>query len=300
MYLCGFNSWLSTCLIKYKLENVYIPLATTRMILKEQCFSILLLNILSSMREEGLMSDHAARWSARLWPFLLGFGGGLLLPWAFILQLIYGHSLMALILLSLVSSVLFVALIGWLAPATYKHSELSTQWSYRSTIILVALQSCIGAVIFSVYWYMRAGLSEWPPLGAPDISSPVISVMILFASSITAALAGKENRRGNLNGFINLYLVTALLWIAYSIIIIVSWIELSSAGHAIDTSFFTISYYCISGVHFAHLLFGLILLGLSIVFSFRQGLKPDSVRSMLVYIHFVNAFGIWGLPQLFL
>jgi len=246
------------------------------------------------------MSDHAAGWSAKPWPFLLGAGGGVLLPWAFILQLVYGFSLMALITLSVVNSIIFIGLIGWLLPGVRNNSEFSSVWPYRSTAVFIALQSFIGLSIVALYWYLRSGMDVWPPSGSPDMSSPVISMFLLFASSITAVLAGKASRQGDVGYLINWYLVTALFWIVYAVIMIVSWIELSGAGYAMGTNLFTLSFYCVSGVHFAHLLFGLVLIGLSIVYTFKQGHNFSRDRSLLMFVHFVNAFGIWGLPQLFL
>ncbi len=238
--------------------------------------------------------------SIKPWPFLLGFGGGLLLPWAFLLHFVYGHTLIALITLSFASSVVFVGGLGYFNSRVRQRGGSSSRWLYHSTVVLVLFQASIGLALFSAYWYLRSQVGAWPPPGSSVTSSPVVSMLLLVLSSITVAMAAKFSRKGETSRFINLYLVTAVLWIVYAVITIVSWIELSSAGYGVDTNLFTLSFYCITGVHFAHLLFGLILLGLSIGYSFKRGLDDTQVQAMLIYAHFVNAFGIWGLPQLYL
>ena len=78
------------------------------------------------------------------------------------------------------------------------------------------------------------------------------------------------------------------------------WSSLMSKGFNIGTNALATGLYGMTGIHFAHIVFGLVIMLLAVGPAFKGRLSPSYARSMTMYVHFVNVLGIWVLLQVFM
>ncbi|HHM04447.1 MAG TPA: hypothetical protein ENJ19_01730 [Gammaproteobacteria bacterium] len=246
------------------------------------------------------MTTHAStrHWHAEPWPFFVGFGAGLFLPWAFMLQFVYGQSLLAIIAASLAALLLLAGGIGW-AGATVGVIK-DEGWSPAAMLMFIGTEVMTILGLLAGYWTMRLQADLWPPAGSPELSPPYVSTLILISSSFTVGLARRQQLAGNAGGFANMTLLTVLLWVVFGAITIMTWVGLANAGVSIDTNAYTTALYGMTGIHFAHIVFGVLILLLAVRPAFQGRMSPSYARSMSMYVHFVNVLGVWVFLQVYL
>lgn len=246
------------------------------------------------------MSEHAsqAHWHAEPYPLMVGFGAGLFLPWAFMLQFVYHQGLFAIIALALGVLLLLAGGIGWVGATVGVIQDEG--WSPSAMLMFIGTEIMTILGLLAGYWTMRLQAPVWPPEGTPAISAPYLATLILFISSFTAAAARKKQMAGNARGFANMTLLTVAIWLAFAAMSVMSWASLVSQGFTINTNAFGTALFGMTGIHFAHIVFGLTILLLALPPAFRGRLSPSYARSMTMYVHFVNVLGLWVLLQIYL
>lgn len=159
----------------------------------------------------------------------------------------------------------------------------------------------IGGVLMG-YWAARFGAEVWPPAGTPDIDTPWLATGILILSSFTIGFAHKNELKGNASGYANMVLLSIVIWAVFAVMVIMGWQEtfdaglvLGEEGNAMGTAL-----YGITGIHFAHIVFGLLIMLTCLPTAFKGRLSHSYTRSMAMYVHFVNVLGIWVLFQVYL
>ncbi len=245
------------------------------------------------------MSEHAAEhhWHTSPYPILVGFGGGLFLPWAFIFNFVYQQGLVAVICLGLGALMLLIGGIGWVGETIGVVKDEG--WSPAAMLMFIGTEVMTILGILSGYWLMRLQASEWPPAGTPEIHAPLVATLILLVSSVTIGKARSKQLAGDATGFANLTLVSALIWVVFAALIIGGWGELAAVGFTISTNAYATALYAFTGIHFAHIVFGLVIMLLSLAPAYKNKLSPSYVRSMTMYVHFVNVLGVWALLQIY-
>lgn len=245
------------------------------------------------------MSEHSstAHWHAEPHPFLVGFGGFFFLPWAFMLQFVYGQSTPAIVVLTIAVLMLLIGGIGWVgATVGIVHDE---GWSPSAMIMFIGTEVMTVAGLLVAYWVMRLQTSIWPPEGTPEISPPVLATLILLISSITIGLARKKQLEDDVKGFASLTIVSILIWILFAIMVLTGWSNLSAQGFQMNTNAFSTALYGLTGIHFAHIIFGVSIMALALVPAIKGRLSHSYARSMTMYVHFVNIMSIWVLAQVY-
>lgn len=243
------------------------------------------------------MDDHTAHRYAGPWPFLVGFGIALFLPWAFVLQFVYGQGLAAIVVLALASVMLFVGMIGWVSGSIGVGKDES--WAPLAMLMFIGAEIISIFGLMAAYWAARFNSDVWPPEGSPDVSAPFIATVILIVSSFTVAVVRKKGPNANAATFANIMLLTIVIWIGFGAMTMMSWIEISGAGFNIDSNAFTTAMYGLTGIHFAHIVFGVLILLLALPPAFKGCLSFSYTQSITMYIHFVNIFGVWVLLQVY-
>lgn len=246
------------------------------------------------------MSEHAAahpHWHAEPWPFLVGFGGFFFLPWAFMFQYVYAQGLIATVALAIGVLMLLVGGIGWVGATIGIVDDEG--WSPSAMLMFIGTEIMTVLGLLVAYWTVRVQAPVWPPAGTPEISIPIVAVLILLVSSFTIGMARKNEKSGDANGFAVMTLVSMGIWVVFAVMTIMNWNTLGASGFSINTNLYGTALYGLTGIHFAHIIFGLCIMAMSLPAAFKGRLSPSYSRSMTMYVHFVNILSIWVLAQVY-
>jgi cytochrome c oxidase subunit 3/cytochrome o ubiquinol oxidase subunit 3 len=149
--------------------------------------------------------------------------------------------------------------------------------------------------IFVVAYVFYIGKSLTGPFPADVLETPILSTICLLASSLTIMLAERAFRRESTGGFRFWWATTILLAAIFLASTAVEWKRLIIDRHlTISTNLFGTTFYSLVGLHASHVIVGLTLLTLVLVFSLKSSIRPaDGERIEMVswYWHFVDA--VW-------
>jgi cytochrome c oxidase subunit 3/cytochrome o ubiquinol oxidase subunit 3 len=179
------------------------------------------------------------------------------------------------------------------------HSPLETPWTlpYRGTVgmgCLIVAESAI-FTIFVVAYIFYMGKSLTGPTPAQVLTLPIFGTVCLLSSSVTIHFSVSALRNRNLRSC-SIYLAgTVLLGSLFLLMTAREWYRLIHyEGFTIQTNLFGTTYYSLVGLHASHVVVGLIMLSLVLVFSLF-GLVTEKHSERLevlsLYWHFVDA--VW-------
>jgi cytochrome c oxidase subunit 3 len=162
-------------------------------------------------------------------------------------------------------------------------------------LFLVALGVLFAASMVG-YLVVRLRATTWPPEGSPRLPGGLwVSTAILLVSSLTMHLALGGARRGQSGALRNWLLVTGLLGISFLISQLLNWSHLITAHHLrAQANLYAFTFYMLTGLHGAHVVGGLIPLGMTTARASRRRYTPEShegVVHMSMYWHFLDA--VW-------
>lgn len=137
-----------------------------------------------------------------------------------------------------------------------------------------------------------------------NVNYGVVNTMLLLASSWFVVGAVAAVRRNSGKTCSRMLAWAFLCGAAFSVIKYFEYSEKIAAGLTFGSNDFFIFYYVLTGIHFAHLLVGLSLLG---YFCFTTRLQPEfnevsllSIASTAIYWHMVDLLWIIIFPLLYL
>jgi cytochrome c oxidase subunit 3 len=185
------------------------------------------------------------------------------------------------------------------AAAIPIESPLETPWTlpYRGTVgmaCLIVAESAI-FIIFVVAYIFYLGKSLSGPTPAQVLELPIFGTVCLLSSSITVHFAVATLRRGVLSACTAWLAGTVLLGTIFLITTGREWYHLiHDEGLTIQTNLFGTTYYSLVGLHATHVVVGLFMLSLVLVFSL-SGLvnetHSEKLEALSLYWHFVDA--VW-------
>lgn len=161
-----------------------------------------------------------------------------------------------------------------------KRQRLGMKTGYLSMILVVISELLVFAGVFIAYLYLEAVLGPFPPAGAPDPSFlfGVLLLGVLLIGSIAfwrAKTAIQENNRGTFKLGLN---VAFLSGIAFMVIIAYEWFRLMGDGLYWDAllvgeefAAYGSVFFLTTGLHAAHVIGGLVLLGLILYRVYARG-----------------------------
>jgi len=166
---------------------------------------------------------------------------------------------------------------------------------FGMVLFLVAL-GVLFAASLTGYLVVRLRAATWPPAGSPRLPAGLwISTLILLVSSLTMHLALSRARLGRTVALRNWLLATFCLGIAFLVSQVLNWSHLITAHHLrAQANLYAFTFYMLTGLHGAHVLGGLIPLGLTTARAGRQGYTPESHEGIVhlsMYWHFLDA--VW-------
>jgi cytochrome c oxidase subunit 3 len=157
-------------------------------------------------------------------------------------------------------------------------------------LLLAALGMLFGSTIVG-YLVVRSRASVWPPPGMPGLPAGLwISTLIILVSSASMEAARSSIRRGGSAGLRNGILITFLLGLAFLANQTACWLGPAAAQIAAKPNPYTFGFFVLTGLHAAHVIGGLIPLGI-VSAGARKGRYSASshagVDFIAMYWHFL-------------
>jgi cytochrome c oxidase subunit 3 len=176
-------------------------------------------------------------------------------------------------------------------------AEPTWKLPYRGTVgmaCLIVAESAI-FIIFVVAYIFYIGKSISGPTPAEVLELPIFGTICLLSSSITIHFAESALRKNYLRSFTAYLGVTVLLGAVFLVTTAREWYRLiHDKGLTIRTNLFGTTYYSLVGLHATHVVVGLIMLTLVLVFSLAGRVTEEHsrrVETLSLYWHFVDA--VW-------
>ena len=147
---------------------------------------------------------------------------------------------------------------------------------------------------FTAYFFVRVVHgTPWPPhqFHLPRFVA-LVNTSILVTSSVTMHWALKSIKRGNVWGLRAGLLLTFLMGLTF---LITQAIEYSRVGFNTGDGSFATIFFCLTGLHGAHVFVGLTILGFMTIRAFRGHFSPEhhhGVEIGGIYWHFVDVMWI--------
>jgi cytochrome c oxidase subunit 3 len=157
---------------------------------------------------------------------------------------------------------------------------------------------CAEAAIFLIFvvayvYYIGKSLSG--PLPAQVLELPILGTVCLLSSSITVHWAVSALRKDNIRSCTFGLAATVLLGLIFLATTAQEWYHLiHDYGLTIRTNLFGTTFYSLVGLHASHVIIGLILLTIALVFALRGDLSEkheNRLEILSLYWHFVD--GVW-------
>ena len=160
-------------------------------------------------------------------------------------------------------------------------------------VFLIALTVLfVGSLVAVVVVRLSAG--AWPPAGAPAVPRLLwLSTALLVACSATVHAALRAIRRGDrdrLVRWLGATTVLALLFLGSQSLAWVGFFDPATFGD----NLYGFTFYLLTGLHAAHVVGGLVALGVGLVLAWRGAFSwahHDGVRHIATYWHFLD--GVW-------
>jgi cytochrome c oxidase subunit III len=171
-------------------------------------------------------------------------------------------------------------------------------WSLPSRGRVAMLSLIIGETalftIFVVAYVYYIGKSLTGP--TPQVLElPIFNTVCLLSSSVTIWLGERQIERGKMKAFAAWWALTIALGIVFIIGTGVEWHKLIYLdGLTIHTNLFGTTFYSLVGLHATHVVVGLFMLSLVLLFTLTGRLNPghnERVQTLALYWHFVDA--VW-------
>jgi len=159
---------------------------------------------------------------------------------------------------------------------------------------LIAAESSIFTIFVVAYLYY-AGKSISGPTPREVLDVPIFISISLFSSSFTIVMAEKAIHRGNTKLFAGWWLATIVLGLIFVLGTAREWYALIyEHGLTISSSLFGTTFYSLVGLHLSHVLVGLTMLTIVLIFTFLGDVQQEHAERLGVlslYWHFVDA--VW-------
>ncbi len=168
---------------------------------------------------------------------------------------------------------------------------------YHGTVAMLALIVAEVAIfgIFVVAYIYYIGRSLSGPYPRQVLELPIFNTVCLLSSSFTIWLAERNLKRGAMGPFSLWWALTVVLGATFLVGTGREWHKLIyHDGLTISTNLFGTTFYSLVGLHASHVIVGLTMLSIVLIFSLAGKLKSEHSRQLEVlslYWHFVD--GVW-------
>ena len=179
-------------------------------------------------------------------------------------------------------------------PASAYHESLLRSPVFLGMVMFIGSEIMLFASFFTAFFYLRFVHDTYPYGGEFEIpKGPTgINTAILVFSSFTMHWALQSIKRGNRAGLQAGLLLTFLMGLVF---LVTQAREYSRVGFAPHNGAFGTIFYCLTGLHGAHVFVGLSILLFMTIRAFRGHFSPEhhhGVEIGGIYWHFVDVMWI--------
>jgi cytochrome c oxidase subunit 3 len=177
------------------------------------------------------------------------------------------------------------------------HSHEDWVLPYHGTVAMLALIVAETAIfgIFVVAYIYYIGKSVSGPYPRQVLDLPIFNTVCLLSSSFTIWIAERALKRGAMGAFGLWWALTVILGAIFLGGTALEWHKLIyHDGLTISTNLFGTTFYSLVGLHASHVIVGLAMLSIVLIFSLTGKLKSEHSKQLEVlslYWHFVD--GVW-------
>jgi cytochrome c oxidase subunit 3/cytochrome o ubiquinol oxidase subunit 3 len=177
--------------------------------------------------------------------------------------------------------------------------EASAAWNlpYRGNVgmaCLIVAESAIFTIFVVAYLYY-AGKSLAGPTPREVLEAPIFYTICLLSSSLSIHFAAKLLGRGKRGAFLGLWVLTIVLGAVFLYGTGREWHRLIyEHAFTISTNLFGTTYYSLVGLHGTHVIVGLIMLAIVLLFGLAGRVGPEQsprIEVLSLYWHFVDS--VW-------
>jgi cytochrome c oxidase subunit 3/cytochrome o ubiquinol oxidase subunit 3 len=183
------------------------------------------------------------------------------------------------------------------AAIAIQEANINWQLPSRGRVGMLGLIAAESAIftIFVVAYLFYLGKSLTGPQPKDVLHAPVFYTICLLSSSLTIHLAIRTLRQQSIMSFAIWWSATIAMGGTFLYGTAREWSRLIyGEGLTISTNLFGTTYYSLVGLHAFHVVVGLILLSVVLIFTFLGAMKPqhtERVDVLSLYWHFVDA--VW-------
>ncbi|MGA7523602.1 MAG: cytochrome c oxidase subunit 3 [Acidobacteriaceae bacterium] len=178
-------------------------------------------------------------------------------------------------------------------------SPVAEPWTLPSRGRVAMLSLIIGEsaifIIFVIAYIFYIGKSLSGPTPQQVLDVPIFNTICLLSSSVTIWLAEREIDRGRIKSFAALWALTIALGVVFIVGTGLEWHKLIYLdGLTIHTNLFGTTFYSLVGLHATHVVIGLLMLSLVLVFTLAGRVSErhrERIQVLALYWHFVDA--VW-------
>ncbi len=171
-------------------------------------------------------------------------------------------------------------------------------WVYLMTDLLMF------GILFAVYSVLHNNTNGGES-GKELFSLPIAltGTLLLLTSSFTAGIAMLAARGGKKSQTLLWFLITFILGLAFLGLELFEFIELAHEGHTLTVNAFLSSFFVLVGTHGLHITFGLLWMGITLIFVIKRGLDKHLLRKLAMlslYWHFLDIVWIFIFTLVYL
>ena len=179
-----------------------------------------------------------------------------------------------------------------------KRQLLGVETGLLGMYVLIISEILIFMGFFVAWFYLDATRGPFPVEGYPSLSLATGTAMtlVMLVGSLTARYARQAVLADDRSGLVRGYAATFLAGVVFLALLGIEYSRLLAAGLIWSTGPYGASYYALSGLHGAHLIAGLAMIGV-VIYRARSrghfsGARNLMVRTTEAYWHFLTAVSI--------
>jgi cytochrome c oxidase subunit 3 len=175
--------------------------------------------------------------------------------------------------------------------------------------IFLASEVMFFGSLFAMYFYLFGSHFQWPPQAPSNdfyvnwYPIPLINTVLLLSSGGTCHFALEAIRHDNRRQFFVLWIATIVLGLAFEFGQLYEFVSAIGRGLTLQANSFASAFFIMTGFHGAHVLGGLVLLGLILYRASRGQFSSKhhvGAAAVTLYWHFVDVVWIFLFIILYL
>ncbi len=176
-------------------------------------------------------------------------------------------------------------------------NAIALKVGYAGMLVFIASLSILFGATIVAFIVIGLGNREWRPEDLPSLPITFwLSTFLIVLSSFTFRMALKSLRGRRFTSFKSLIWLTLLLGIAFLVNQSFSWFQLARTGITAKSSLYGFTFYLLTGIHYLHVLGGLVPLWVVTSKSASGPFSPSYYAKATytsIYWHFLDV--VWVL-----